>query len=202
LPAPAAYYNDQSVASAYTTPTSVALDVSKVGTWSISDSGEVFAIDIAYASYATFQQYYKEAFIAAVAQVLGVAGDAVYVNDFQQSASGTTLIYFDIELKATSSSETTPPGVTAMFAMVQGLFNSCNGAGNAPVGCNAASNSTLVQAMRQYGLPVCNAFYNQQPSPTSETCTCGDAYLTLQACIGMGGSSASAGHVLASGRIQ
>jgi hypothetical protein len=49
-----------------------------VGTWQFSDSNEVIALDIVYATYATNQQYYKEAFTAGIASALGVAQDAVY----------------------------------------------------------------------------------------------------------------------------
>jgi hypothetical protein len=34
-----------------------------------------------------------------MASALGVGFDAVYVNDFQASAAGTTLLYFDIARK-------------------------------------------------------------------------------------------------------
>ena len=158
LPAPAAYYNDQFVASAYTTPANSAVNVSQVGTWQFADSNEVIAINIVYSVYATQQQYYKEAFMAAMAKALNVSIEAVYVNDFQQSSAGTTKIYFDVELSATSSSIAVP----AMLSSVQGLFYACQGAGNAPIGCEAGTNSSLVAAMQSYGLPVTNAYYNEQ----------------------------------------
>jgi len=163
LPAPAAYYNDQFVASVYQTPPDTTVNVSKVGTWRAMDSNEVVAVDIEYMVYATQQQYYKKAFIAAMAHALGVSTVSVFVNDFQRSSAGTTNIYFDIELDATTSTF----AVSATFVSVQNLFSRCNAQ---LVGCRAGSNSTLVQLLRQYGLPVCNAYYNDQLSPTQEVC--------------------------------
>jgi hypothetical protein len=157
LPAAAAYYNDQFVASAFVAPSGTIIP-SQVGTWQFADSNEVVAIDIVYSVYATQQQYYKEAFIAAMAETLNVSYAAVFVNDFQQSSSGTTKIYFDIELDATSSSVAVP----AMLGSVQALFQACQGAGIAPIGCDAGASSPLVAALLKYGLPITNAYYNDQ----------------------------------------
>lgn len=79
------------------------------------------------------------------------------MNDFQQSAAGTTLIYFDIELPATTSS-----AIPAMFAQVANLFTECNGAGVSPVGCPAGASSLLVTKMKEYGLPITDVYYNNQ----------------------------------------
>jgi len=157
LPAAAAYYNDQFAPSAYVAPNGV-INTSQVGTWQFADSNEVVAIDIVYSVYATQQQYYKEAFIAAVAQTLGLGFEAVFVNDFQQSSAGTTKIYFDIELDATSSSVAVP----AMLLNVQALFQACQGDGNPPIGCSAGSTSPFVVALQEFGLPITDAFYNDQ----------------------------------------
>lgn len=108
-----------------------------------------------------------------MAATLGVAQDAIYgpcflvsevapsdslaVNDFQTSASGTTLIYFDIALPAITSS-----AIPAMFSQVASLFTACNGAGVSPVGCPAGSSSLLVTKLQSFGLPITNAYYNQQ----------------------------------------
>jgi hypothetical protein len=73
------------------------------------------------------------------------------------SASGTTLIYFDIELPAFTSS-----AIPAMFSQVASLFTACNGAGVSPVGCPAGSSSLLVTKLQSFGLPITNAYYNQQ----------------------------------------
>jgi hypothetical protein len=87
------------------------------------------------------------------------------VNDFQQSTYGTTKIYFDVELDATSSSVAVP----AMLASVQSLFQACQGSGNSPIGCNAGATSTLVTALQQYGLPITDAFYNDQYGPALQS---------------------------------
>lgn len=155
LPAPAAFYNDQLAASAYVATADV-VNASQVGSWQTIDSNEVIVLDIAFNAYASQQQSYKEAFTVAVAQALNVTAYSVFVNDFQRSSAGTTKIYFDIELPAVTSSVAVP----AEFAEVAALFTPCHGTGNAPVGCPAVA--TLVLALQQYGLPVTNAYYNDQ----------------------------------------
>jgi len=162
LPSSGVYYNDQLVSSTFSPGGANPLVASEVGTWQFADSNEVLALDIAYASYATNQQYYKEAFTAGVAAALGVALNAVYVNDFQASAAGGVLIYFDVELPATSSS-----AILAMFSQVSSLFTACNGAGVSPVGCPAGASSVLVTKLQHFGLPVGEAYYNQQPAAAS-----------------------------------
>jgi hypothetical protein len=160
LPTAAAYYNDQLSASAFVSPSSPTPVVSTaVGTWKFTDGGEVIALDIPFASYATQQQFYRVAFAMALAQTLGVVEDAIYVNDFQRSAAGTTLIYFEVELSASTSS-----AISQMFRQVVSLFTACKGIGKLPVGCNAGANSTLVVNMQTYGLPVNDVYYNEQLS--------------------------------------
>jgi len=177
LPAAGAFYNDQLVNSTFVAPPLGPVVAGQVGTWQFADSNEVIALDIAYSAYATNQQYNKEAFTAGLAYVLGVPQYAVFgmaprwpawppgiltpaslaVNDFQQSAAGTTLIYFDVALPATSSS-----AIPAMFGQVAGLFAACNGAGVSPVGCAAGPSSALTAAMQRFGLPISDAYYNNQ----------------------------------------
>jgi len=78
LPAAGVFYNDQLVSSTFSPGGANPLVASEVGTWQFADSNEVIALDIAYATYATNQQYYKEAFTAGIAAALGVQQDAVY----------------------------------------------------------------------------------------------------------------------------
>jgi len=158
LPVAGAFYNDQLSSSTFNTAAATAPIVpSQVGTWHYADSNEVLALDIPYSSYATNQQYYKEAFTAGAAAALGVVQDAIFVNDFQQSAAGGTLIYFDIALPATSSS-----AIPVMFSQVASLFTQCNSAGVSPVGCNAGPTSVLTTKLQHFGLPVTDVYYNQQ----------------------------------------
>jgi len=160
LPVGGVFFNDQTSASTYSPSPTPGVNASQVGTWRFADSNEVVALDISYGAYATNQQYYKEAFLAGIAAALGVAQDAVFVNDFQQSAAGTTLLFFDVALPATSSS-----AIPAMFSQVAALFQPCNGAGVAPVGCPAAA--ALLSKLQQYGLPITQAYYNNQLAPMS-----------------------------------
>ena len=167
LPVAGAYYNDQlaSTPSAYIDPGSVAIDSVKVGTWQHADTGEVIALDIAYGVYATNQQYYKEAFIAAMSATLGLGPESVWTNDFQQSAAGTVLLYYDVSLSATSST-----AISNTFMEVANLFTDCHPSTGDRIGCPAQATactslpctSTLVSKLIQFGLPVTNAYYNQQ----------------------------------------
>jgi hypothetical protein len=169
LPVTNAYYNDQLVPTTWGQPPSTGAITAKVGTWVMGDTGEVIALSIAYSAYATNQQYYKEAFAAALADALGVANNTVWVNDFQQSAAGTVLVYVDISLPGNpSDSSSAAIGIT--FAKVEHLFTECNGLGQARIGCpagspNAAGVPKLVASLHKYGLDLPNAYYNQQNAP-------------------------------------
>jgi len=161
LPAAGAYYNDMQVASNFNAALAeVPISAGKVGTWRFADSNEVVVLDLPYSSYAANQQYFKEAFTAGMAQALGVVEVAVFVNDFQQSPLGNVLLYFDVALPATSSS-----AIPVMFAQVAGLFQACNGAGASPVGCPAGA--PLISALQQFGLPITQAYYNQENAPAA-----------------------------------
>ena len=160
LPAANAFYNNQLTPSTYVnsriTPP---INASQAGTWLHSDTGEVIALDIQYTNYATRQQYYKEAFTAALADVLGLGYESVWVTDFQKSAAGTVLLYFDVELSATSS---TAIGTT--FGVIQSLFTDCHPLTGNRLGCPAVATSPLVPKLKQYfgdGI-LTNAYYNEQ----------------------------------------
>jgi len=87
---------------------------------------------------------------------MGLPTTAVYVENFMPAAAGTTIVLLDIVLPATSSS-----AIPAAFAQFAALFTPCKGAGVSPVGCPAGAGSTLVTALKQFGLPIFDAFYNQ-----------------------------------------
>ena len=89
--------------------------------------------------------------------MLGLGPESVWVNDFQQSAAGTTLLYYDISLSATTST-----AISTTFLEVQGLFMNCHPATGDRVGCPAGVTSPLVLKLQQFGLPVTNVYYNQQ----------------------------------------
>ena len=159
LPVANVYYINQKNARTWYPPPTPNINSTKVGTWQFADSNEVIAVDIPYNKWATNTYYLQSTFIAGIAGALNIDVEAVYVNDFQSSAVGTTLIYFDIALPAYSSS-----AVPVMFFQVASLFTQCKGAGVSPVGCPA--NSALINSLKNAGLPLNNAYYNQQsPSP-------------------------------------
>ena len=158
LPVAGAYYNDQLTPSAYVDPATPAINVTQVGTWQRADTAEVIALDIVYNTYASNQQYYREAFTAAMADVLNLTYVSVWVNDYQQSAAGTVLLYYDVSLPATTST-----AISNTFLDIQGLFTDCHPATGDRVGCPAGATSALVLALQKYGLPVTDAYYNQQP---------------------------------------
>jgi hypothetical protein len=162
LPAPAAFYNDQYATSTLWTGIINPINTSQVGTWQYMDANEVIVLDIQYTVYATQQQYYKEAFMAALAQVLNITADTVFVTNFKESSVRTVKVYFDVELPATTSSES----ISTMSATIAGLFSICHGAAatvqEQRYGCPAGSGSALVLALQQYGLPATEAYYNDQ----------------------------------------
>jgi hypothetical protein len=124
-----------------------------------ADSNEVIAVDIPFNIWAINTFFLKSAFAIGFTNALNITIESIFLNDFQQSGAGTTLVYFDIALPATTSS-----AIPAMFSQVASLFTPCNGAGVSPVGCPA--DTTLVNSLRNAGLPINNAYYNQQnPSP-------------------------------------
>jgi hypothetical protein len=155
LPVGGAYYNDHlaSTPSAYVDPGAVPIVADKVGTWQHMDNGEVIALNITYATYATNQQYYKEAFAAGLAAALGGGPESIWVNDFQPSAVNTVRLFFDIALPDTSST-----AISNSFAEFKGLFTDCPLEGH--VGCPAGPE--LVGNLTLFGLPLTSAFYNQQ----------------------------------------
>jgi len=170
LPVGGAYYNDQlaSTPSAYTATGTPPIAADKVGTWQHADTGEVIALDISYGVYATKEQFYKEAFAAAMSSTLGLEPDSVWVTDFEQSAARSVLVYYEILLSPTSST-----AVTNTFAEVVNLFTDCHPSTGDRVGCPAQPTactslpctSTLVTKLKQFGLPVTNAYYSQQNAP-------------------------------------
>jgi hypothetical protein len=167
VPAAGAYYLDQlaSTPSAYVDPAPAPFEGAKVGTWQHSDSGEVVAVDVPYEAYAINEQFYKEAFTAGMAAALNLPSLSVWVNDFQQSAAGNVLIYFDVALSATSST-----AISNTFAEVMGLFTDCHPSTGDRIGCPAQPapctalpcTSGLVSRLKEFGLPITNAYYNQQ----------------------------------------
>ena len=154
LPAPAAYYENQFVTSAYVSTARVK-DTSKIGTWLWTDNGEFIALDIQFKDFQPYSQYYVKAFTAAVAQALSRPTASVSVNSFQRTIKDTTLINFDIELPDDESS-----AIPVSFAQVASLFEPCLGQDILPTGCSA--HPKFVTALQQYGLPVTNAYYNTQ----------------------------------------
>ena len=71
------------------------------------------------------------------------------------------LVYFDVVTPATSST-----AITTTFLGISGLFTNCHPATGNRVGCPAGSASLLVSSLQRFGLPLTNAFYNQESSGT------------------------------------
>lgn len=158
---PGAYYNDQLVPHNSSAPPTGGLVVaSEVGTWQIMDVNEAVVLNIPFSAYAVKQTFYKVAFEKAIAKTLNIDADAVVVNNFQTSSVGTACLFFDILLPSVTPSST--ESVHAMFQAVASMFQQCNGAGVSPVGCNAGQTSHLVSNLNMFGIPVTDAYYNDQ----------------------------------------
>lgn len=155
LPANAAFYNAMAAGSTFDA-TLPAVDSTRVGTWQFVDVSEVITLDISVAAYAPHQAHYKAAFTAAVAELLALPYESVYVTDFRAEGTAGTNVYFDVAIGQGDSSSTAIP---ALFASVQELFTDCRGNG-IKTACPAGPTSMLVQKLKQSGLPITNAFYN------------------------------------------
>lgn len=65
------------------------------GSWSLLDTGEVIALPIAFADFASRQSQYSAAFLAALSFCLHISSVRVVVTSFATSSAGTTLLYFN-----------------------------------------------------------------------------------------------------------
>jgi hypothetical protein len=187
LPVAGAYYTDQNPdePTAWTDGVDLRLgpNASLIGTWNHADNAEQIAIDLPQNglpgshAYAPNQESYQEAFTAAVAIALGVETNAVFVQDFQASTMGGTIIDFNVIMYGTSSSSSAV--VPADVAKVSSLFGNAGldgsqvGAAALPTcdSCLSANASVagvcicphgLVDLLKQFGLPLQNAYYNDQ----------------------------------------
>jgi hypothetical protein len=159
MPIAGAFFQEQTSPSTWTSALlRNTVDASAVGTWKYSDWGEVICVDILFLDWAQHVQSYSKAFQYGLQKTLNLTENSVEVSDFQASGAGTACIYINILLPSTTSSDSIPNS----FQTVQGLFEACGPLAN--VGC--PSKPALVASLRQYGLPLTNAFYNeQQASP-------------------------------------
>jgi len=109
-------------------------------------------LDIPFLQFTSHADAYVDAFSGAMARALGVSVVAVSVADYQSSSTGTTAIYFDVLLVGSdsSSSAVTP----AMSSRVRALF--------APGATGSAALSPLLAQLQSTGLPVGNAYYQDQ----------------------------------------
>ena len=119
-----------------------------LGMWNKVDNGEVVALDLPVSYYATNQATFKLAFVTALASVLNMTADTIYVTNFQQSSAGTTLLYFDTILYGTDYD------TVATNAAIHALFNG--------TAVGSAALPRLVAALVANGLPVAHAYYNDQ----------------------------------------
>jgi DNA-binding beta-propeller fold protein YncE len=142
-----------------------------VGAWNRADVGEVIVLDIPFNVFAVRQQFYSQGFCAALASCLNVSVPSVYVNNFQQSAAGTTSVYFTTLMYGTDSSSSAV--VTHEFASVQSLFLSPT--------TGAAARPQLIAALQSFGVPATAAYYNFQ-NVAPYYCV-GGFYLSGSTCI-------------------
>jgi len=153
LPVSNAYYNDQLALDGWAPPPFAApASRAAVGTWTKADVGEAIALDIAFNTFAVSESFYSQAFVAATAAALNMSDVDLWITSFANSTAGTTVLFFSTVLFGTDSSSSAV--VPANFGAIQGLFES-------PV-VGAVSTPAYVALLQQFGLPVSNAFYNDQ----------------------------------------
>jgi hypothetical protein len=152
LPVTAAYYVNQNTPTHYIDKNS-----GKIVT---EDVGEVIAIDINYVSFVENASAYTAAFISGLADALNVSSSAIVMEQTNLalvSKVGNALLYFNILLPSYTSSSSN--SVINTFQSVQSLFNCTS---TCTVGTPAGPTSALVRALQKYGLPLTNAYYNDQ----------------------------------------
>lgn len=149
LPMSNAFLQDQLV------PTSGVTSAGGAGmaSWSKSDSNEVLALDIPFASFLPSQAFYSAAFIAALSSLLSVPAETIHVNLFQASTAGTTLIFFSRLLDGAPS--TSSDVVLSAFAEITAFFGPTPAVG-------APALPAVVEAMQAFGLPLSALYYQDQ----------------------------------------
>jgi len=156
---PAIYLVDQITASQFTgMSTSGIINPTDVSSWQHSDTSEVMAINIPYTTYMSNVGEYNGKITLALTELF--LGDYLFIRDLQRSIAGTTIVYFDINLPATSST-----AISNAFVQFQNYFVDCHPSQGDRIGC--PSGTILTQKLQSYGLP--GAFYNQQTAAAPYT---------------------------------
>jgi len=123
-----------------------------LASWNRQDS-EAVALDIPFSAFSARATAYVDAFAGAMAAALGAPAWSLTVTELQPSSVGTALLYFNLLGHGTdsSSSAVTPE----LAARVRALF-----APGAAEG--AAAQPPLLARLQAAGLPVANAYYQDQ----------------------------------------
>ena len=121
--------------------------------WASLDAGETIAIDVPFDIFALRQDWYKAAFVEAIAPLLATEPAAVVVTNFLPSSADTTMIYFSLSLPDYSSDGQS--AISASNIRVRALFSSSSN--------GAPARPALVAALRAAGIPVRAAYYYDQP---------------------------------------
>jgi hypothetical protein len=155
---PAVYLVDQFTTSQFTGLATSGINPADASSWQHMDVGETMAINIPYATYMSNVGEYNGKIILALNDLF--LGDYIFIENIQVSAAGTTIVYFDINLPATTST-----AVSNTFVQFENYFNDCHPAQGDRIGC--PSGPILTQKLQSYGLP--GAFYNQQTAAAPYT---------------------------------
>jgi hypothetical protein len=130
-----------------------------LATWTISDSGEVIALNIPLNIFAIDQSFYTLAIDACLTSQLGLVPGSVVSQDWRYSSVGTTLVFFDVILPPSDQTSTSSEIIYNSFAKIRNFFTHCN---EDYVCCPAVPNSPLLTCFKNQGLPVTNIYYNNQ----------------------------------------
>jgi len=106
-------------------------------------------IDITYLNFVISSITYSQAAVEAFAKAMGVSSSQVTMSTVLSSASGYSLINFDISLFGTSSSSS--DALVTANSEFQSLFTGTN------VGDPAVP--LLLASFQEHGLPVAHAYY-------------------------------------------
>jgi len=191
IPVAGVYYQRNNATGTVTTQQAGAANASKLGTYQAIDTGEVVCVDISFEDFAFYYDQYAVAFQLGIELALNLTRGSAVVSDTRPSLADTTCVYYDSILPFTLTGASDYSVVQDAYNLVR-LFTSCTSYGAEHAACcsdpGACANTNivacvfgcparvsappplkpLVASLQLFGLPVQNAYYNQefsQPPP-------------------------------------
>ncbi len=136
-----------------------------VGTFQVLTQGQTIAFDVNQAEWQTVAFAYNAALQAALAEVLKVDVNQIWIFQNAAGINGGTVVGFDVtSAEQVSDTFDTSGGGLAYVPHFVLAVSKLFGAGDGNAGPGALATPALVAALQKQGLPVTTAYYNDQPS--------------------------------------